>query len=58
MVCGSEGDVLAEMWARQLGVWLYLAGVDPTCDLTSLCSEAQQVAEKLSAVSRQLSAWH
>ncbi len=56
MVCGSEGDVLEEIWARQLGVWLYLAGVDPTCDLTSLCREAQQVAQQLAVRSCPLSA--
>jgi len=49
MICGSDGNPLEELWARQLGVWLYLAGVDPTCDLTSLCGEAKQIVEKLSA---------
>ena len=47
MICGAEGNALEEIWARQLGVWLYLSGVDPTCDVESLCSEARQVAEKL-----------
>jgi len=48
IVCGSESNPLEEIWARQLGVWLYLSGIDPTCDLTSLCQEAKRVAEKLS----------
>jgi len=49
MVCGTEGNALEEIWARQLGVWLYLSGVDPSCDLETLCSEAKQVVEKLHA---------
>jgi DNA-binding NtrC family response regulator len=47
VVCGTAGNPLEEIWARQLGVWLYLAGVDPSCDVTSLCGEAKQVVEKL-----------
>ncbi len=47
MVCGTEGNALEEIWARQLGVWLYLSGVDPSCDVTSLCREAKQVVQKL-----------
>jgi hypothetical protein len=47
VVCGSEGNPLEEIWARQFGVWLYLAGVDPTCDVTSLCLAARPIAEKL-----------
>jgi DNA-binding response OmpR family regulator len=48
MICGSEENALEEIWARQLGVWLYLAGVDPTCDVASLCAEARQVVQKQS----------
>jgi hypothetical protein len=48
MICGAEGNALEEIWARQLGVWLYLSGVDSTCDVTSLCSDAKQVVQKLS----------
>jgi hypothetical protein len=47
MICGNEGDALEEIWARQLGAWLYLPGVDETCDLTMLCSEAKAATEKL-----------
>jgi DNA-binding NtrC family response regulator len=47
IVCGSDGNPLEEIWARQLGVWLYLSGVDLSCDVTLLCSEARQVADKL-----------
>jgi len=48
MVCGREGDALEEIWARQLGVWLYLPGVDEDCDIAELCSEALKTADKLS----------
>jgi DNA-binding NtrC family response regulator len=47
IICGTEGNLLEEIWARQLGVWLYLAGVDLTCDVELLCSEAREVADKL-----------
>jgi hypothetical protein len=47
IVCGTEGNPLEEIWARQLGAWLYLSGVDFTCDVESLCSEARQVMQKL-----------
>jgi len=46
MVCGTDGNALEEIWARQLGVWLYLSGVDLSCDITSICSEAKQVVHK------------
>jgi hypothetical protein len=47
MVCGTDGNALEEIWARQLGVWLYLSGIDTSCDVTSLFSEAKQVVQKL-----------
>ena len=47
MICGNEGDALEEIWARQLGAWLYLPGVDETCDLAMLCGEAKASTEKL-----------
>lgn len=47
MVCGTEGDALEEIWARQLGAWLYLPGVDQTCDVASLCGEARSAVKKL-----------
>jgi hypothetical protein len=53
IVCGTEGNPLEEIWARQLGAWLYLAGVDFTCDVESLCSEARQVADKLAPKAKQ-----
>jgi CheY-like chemotaxis protein len=47
MICGTEGNALEELWARQLGAWLYLSGVEETCDVKNLCHEAQRVVEKL-----------
>ena len=47
MLCGNEGEALEEVWARQLGTWLYLPGVTEGNDVTSLCEQARPVAEKL-----------
>ncbi|MBX3413059.1 MAG: hypothetical protein KF708_10260 [Pirellulales bacterium] len=47
LVCGNERDPREEIWARQLGVWLYLPGVVAGPELTTLCSEALDVAERL-----------
>jgi len=46
IVCGNEGDVREEVWARQLGAWLYLPAVEPA-NFTLLCGEARQIAERL-----------
>jgi DNA-binding NtrC family response regulator len=50
VVCGAEGDVQQEIWARQLGAWLYLSGLaEAEADaLAVLCSEARFVVEKKS----------
>ncbi|MCA9248304.1 MAG: hypothetical protein KDA42_14355 [Planctomycetales bacterium] len=47
MISGNEDDPLEEIWARQIGGWVYLPGVDETCDLKMVCDEARTVAEKL-----------
>jgi len=47
MISGNEDDPLEEIWARQIGSWVYLPGVDETCDLGMVCGEARTVAEKL-----------
>jgi hypothetical protein len=47
VVCGNQGDPREELWARQLGVWLYLPGVEEHCDVTSLCAQAREVADRL-----------
>lgn len=47
VVCGEEGNAMEEIWARQLGAWLYLPGVSGTSDVSALCREASPVVEKL-----------
>ncbi len=47
VICGHEGDALEEIWARQLGAWLYLPGVTEESDVVLLCDEARAVVEKL-----------
>ena len=41
-VCGNPNDDSGEVWSRQLGVWMYLPGVDSESDLALVCSEAQE----------------
>jgi len=47
IVCGNEGDVEEEIWARQLGAWLYLPGVVDDSNLSLLCGEARQLVARL-----------
>jgi len=47
LVCGHERDPREEVWARQLGVWLYLPGVVAGPELATLCGEALDIAERL-----------
>lgn len=49
VVCGSEDSVDEEMWARQLGAWVYLPGVSGGDALMSLFAEARRVGERRSA---------
>ena len=46
VVCGRENDPQEEIWARQLGVWLYLPGIslDHPEEIAMLCEQAQDVA--------------
>ncbi len=46
VVCGADGDAQQEIWARQLGAWLYLPGMAGVDAMSTLCSEARQVVEK------------
>jgi hypothetical protein len=46
-VCGNPNDAMGELWSRQLGVWMYLPGVDSESDLALVCSEARSIVEKL-----------
>jgi hypothetical protein len=49
-VCGKPNDTLGEVWSRQLGVWMYLPGVDSESDVALLCGEARSIVEKLNGI--------
>ncbi|MFM8377777.1 MAG: hypothetical protein ACKOB1_00470 [Planctomycetia bacterium] len=49
VICGSEDNVDEELWARQLGAWLYLPGVCDGDSLTSLCVEARRLRDSAPA---------
>lgn len=49
VVCGSDDSVDEELWARQLGAWVYLPGVSGGDSLMSLFAEARRVAERRGA---------
>lgn len=42
-VCGHEADPDEEIWARQLGIWLYLPGVTTSSEVAMLCEQALQI---------------
>ena len=42
VVCGGEDNPAEEIWARQIGAWLYLPGVDADSDLSMIYDEAPQ----------------
>lgn len=46
-VCGKPDDTSGEVWSRQLGVWMYLPGVDSQSDIALLCAEARNILQKL-----------
>ena len=50
VVCGNDGDAVEEIWAHQLGAWLYLPSVEADSDLTMLCEQARTVVEKFEPV--------
>lgn len=47
VVCGTPDDTSDEIWSRQLGVWMYLPGMNGQSDLTEICSEARSIVEKV-----------
>jgi len=49
VVCGSAESVDEELWARQLGAWVYLPGVAGADALMSLFAEARRVVERRGA---------
>ena len=42
-VCGHEADPSEEIWARQLGVWLYLPGATTSSEMSLLFEQALQI---------------
>ncbi len=46
VVCGSEDSVDEELWARQLGAWVYLPGVSSSDALMSLFAEARRISDR------------
>jgi DNA-binding response OmpR family regulator len=46
VVCGSEDSVDEELWARQMGAWVYLPGVSGGDALVSLFADARRLAER------------
>jgi len=53
VLCGNASNAMEEIWARQLGAWLYLPGVVDDSDLSSLFEEASQIARRRQSLSRQ-----
>ena len=47
VICGHDGDVEEEIWARQLGVWLYVPGLSNASseELARLCQQAYETAD-------------
>lgn len=47
VVCGCEYDTEEEIWARQLGAWIYLPGMTGGDEFTRLCDEARLIADEV-----------
>ncbi len=47
VVCGADGDIQQEIWARQLGAWLYLPGIGGVEAMAQLCDEARLIVERM-----------
>ena len=47
VVCGRTNDPQEEIWARQCGAWMYLAGVAPESDLDPVLCGAKEVIERM-----------
>lgn len=46
VVCGSADSADEELWARQLGAWVYLPGVSSGDALVSLFTEARRLSQR------------
>jgi len=49
VVCGSGESVDEELWARQLGAWVYLPGVSGSDAFMSLFGEARRIFDRRGA---------
>ncbi|MCC7085517.1 MAG: hypothetical protein IT427_10970 [Pirellulales bacterium] len=47
VVCGRTNDADEEIWARQLGVWMYLPGVAPESDLDPMLVAGREVSVRM-----------
>ena|GEM_PF-2025722 len=47
VVCGDEGNLDQEIWARQIGVWMYVPGINHGSDLKTLLGEAHCLAQRM-----------
>ncbi len=47
VVCGRTSDSQEEVWARQLGVWMYLPGVAPESDLDPMLLAGREASVRL-----------
>lgn len=47
VVCGRTSDAQEEVWARQLGVWMYLPGVAPESDLDPMLLAGREVSARM-----------
>jgi DNA-binding response OmpR family regulator len=51
-LCGRDADAIEEVWARQLGAWLYLPKVTDASDVASICGEALHLTASASRHAR------
>ncbi len=51
-VCGNPNDTMGEVWSRQLGVWMYLPGIDSESDVALLCGESRGIVLILNVKAR------
>ncbi len=47
VVCGHQNDPREEIWARGVGAWLYLPGVEYGPGVATVCREAMIVSQRL-----------
>lgn len=47
VVCGDEGNIEQEIWARQVGVWMFVPGIEDGSELKTLLGEAHCLAQQM-----------